>query len=125
MQVRERERVAAVFCICSRMHMPLCFLLTSLLASIRGVVLSSRLVQYGSKTVSWVLELEGVSADLVKKIRSLESSISTARKRKLRTLQVYDQLCTSFVTLSQCFVWGRALRVSERHYRPSTSPTLY
>lgn len=40
------------------------------------------MVQYGSKFVSWVLELESVSPAVVKKIRDLESSISTARKRE-------------------------------------------
>ena len=41
-----------------------------------------RLVQYGSKTVSWSLELRGARADLVERIKALEASISTARKRK-------------------------------------------
>lgn len=39
-----------------------------------------RLVQYGSKFVSWLLELESLSPDLVARLRSLENAISTARK---------------------------------------------
>jgi len=41
---------------------------------------STRLVQYGSRFVYWVMEQEGVSPEMVKKLRELESSISTARK---------------------------------------------
>ena len=40
------------------------------------------MVQYGSKFVSWVLEQEEVSSAVVQKIRDLEASISTARKRE-------------------------------------------
>lgn len=40
-----------------------------------------RLLQYGSKFVYWLLELESLSPELIKKLRALESSISTARKR--------------------------------------------
>lgn len=47
-----------------------------------------RLVQYGSKTVSSIMELKGASADLVKKIKSLEAFISTARKRMHVTLSI-------------------------------------
>ena len=39
-----------------------------------------RVVQYGSKFVYWVLEQGGLSEDLISKLKSLESSISTARK---------------------------------------------
>lgn len=39
-----------------------------------------RVVQYGSKFVYWVLEQESLSPELVDKLKSLESSISTARK---------------------------------------------
>ena len=41
-----------------------------------------RVVQYGSKFVSWLLEQESLSPQLVDKLRSLETSISTARKRQ-------------------------------------------
>ena len=41
-----------------------------------------RLIQYGSRFVSWALEVEGLSPELIQKLRSLESSISTARKRQ-------------------------------------------
>lgn len=68
----------------------------------RMVVSLSRLVQYGSKTVSWVMEVEGVSADLVKKIKNLEASISTARKRKLYAPLIYNlvlNFCTQVVLI--------------------------
>ena len=57
----------------------------------------ARLVQYGSKFVSWLLEQEGLGPELVRKLRELESSISTARKRELAVLsfnnhRVFHQL---------------------------------
>ena len=42
-----------------------------------------RLVQYGSKLTSWALEAKGFSVELVQKLKDLESTISTARKRAL------------------------------------------
>lgn len=39
-----------------------------------------RLVQYGSKFIYWLLEQKSLSPELIKKLKSLESSISTARK---------------------------------------------
>ena len=45
-------------------------------------LLVRRLVQYGSRFVSWLLEQRSLSPELIKKLRDLESFISTARKRK-------------------------------------------
>lgn len=41
-----------------------------------------RLVQYGSKLLSWLLEVEALRPELVSKLRELEAAISTARKRE-------------------------------------------
>ena len=41
-----------------------------------------RLVQYGSKFVSWLLEHGSLSPELINRLRDLESFISTARKRE-------------------------------------------
>lgn len=41
-----------------------------------------RLVQYGSKLLSWLLEVEALRPELVSKLRELETAISTARKRE-------------------------------------------
>lgn len=41
-----------------------------------------RVVQYGSKFVYWTMQQASLSPDLIKKLQSLESSISTARKCK-------------------------------------------
>lgn len=41
-----------------------------------------RVVQYGSKFVYWALQQASLSPDLIKRLQSLESSISTARKCK-------------------------------------------
>lgn len=41
-----------------------------------------RVVQYGSKFLYWVLEQESLSPGLIAKLKNLETSISTARKRE-------------------------------------------
>ena len=45
-----------------------------------NLLMQCRLVQYGSKFISWLLEQGTLTPDLIKKLRELESFISTARK---------------------------------------------
>ena len=39
-----------------------------------------RIIQYASKFISWLLEQEGLSDELIARVKTLESSVSTARK---------------------------------------------
>lgn len=57
-----------------------------------------RVIQYGSKFISWLLQQEGVSDEVVVRVRTLESSISTARKL-FRLGKSFDHLRVAFQTI--------------------------
>ena len=46
-----------------------------------ATLLFLRTVQYGAKLVSWLMEQQDVDKSILQRVRQLESSISTARKR--------------------------------------------